>query len=351
MSEFEKINSSLVKIYSTTVFTENGIPLSLTASIYLLKPVSIFYKGRIAFIVVIIATLATAAHLAFFIKNGTFPKESENDDLEQTEYPEIESYDDFSEEKEEQNAEEKTNDENGETSENIIEQEEAPQEQEEDVLAFLNSEPEKETNSEPELLEDKHEDSAEEPAGLFCPSTGFGWEQYMLTRLDSELIRSASSDQDLSLFTIKIKNIDWDSECGKEISKTILEKVKFNDLVFNYKEDGASAIFQNQNTDKSLVIAGDLHTEITSVLSKYNEQRFVGIGISSRTLRLISATRLANESEEALNRADADSPIIAFRVNPERYKDFLASESFQEEATASSEQKEENESTENKQEE
>ncbi len=351
MSEFEKINSSLVKIYSTTVFTENGIPLSLTASIYLLKPVSIFYKGRIAFIVVIIATLVTAAYLAFFIKNGTFPKESETDDLEQTEYPEIESYDDFPEEKEEQNDEEKTNDENEETSENIPEQEEAPQEQEEDVLAFLNSEPEKETDSKPELSEDKNEDSAdEEPAGLFCPSTGFGWEQYMLTRLDSELIRSASSDQDLSLFTIKIKDIDWNSECGKEISKTILEKVKFNDLVFNYKEDGASAIFQNQNTDKSLVIAGDLHTEITSVLSKYNEQHFVGIGISSRTLRLISATRLANESEEALNRADADSPIIAFRVNPERYKDFLASESFQEE-TASSEQKKENESTETKQEE
>ncbi|WP_296031305.1 hypothetical protein [uncultured Treponema sp.] len=351
MSEFEKINSSLVKIYSTTVFTENGIPLSLTASIYLLKPVSIFYKGRIAFIVVIIATLATAAYLAFFIKNGTFPKESETDDLEQTEYPEIESYDDFSEEKEEQADEEKINDENEETSENIPEQEEAPQEQEEDVLAFLNSEPEKETDSELENSEDKNEDPAEEePAGLFCPSTGFGWEQYMLTRLDSELIRSASSDQDLSLFTVKIKDIDWNSECGKEISKTILEKVKFNDLVFNYKEDGASAIFQNQNTDKSLVIAGDLHTEITSVLSKYNEQHFVGIGISSRTLRLISATRLANESEEALNRADADSPIIAFRVNPERYKDFLASESFQEETT-SSEQKEGNESTENKQEE
>ena len=342
MSEFEKINSSLVKIYSTTVFTENGIPLSLTSSIYLLKPVSIFYKGRIAFIVVIIATLATATYLAFFIKNGTFPKESETDDLEQTEYPEIESYDDFSEEnEEEQNNEENTSEANEETSETIIEQEEAPQEQqEEDVLAFLNSEPEKEADSQPEHSEDKNEASAEEePSGLFCPSTGFGWEQYMLTRLDSELIRSASSDQDLSLFTIKIKDIDWDSECGKEISKTILEKVKFNDLVFNYKEDGASAIFQNQNTDKSLVIAGDLHTEITSVLSKYNEQHFVGIGISSRTLRLISATRLANESEEALNRADADSPIIAFRVNPERYKDFLASESFQEETT-SSEQKE-----------
>ncbi len=347
MSEFEKINSSLVKIYSTTVFSENGIPLSLTASVYLLKPVSIFYKGRIAFIIIITATLATAAYLAFFIKNGVFPKESENDEPEQTEYPDIESYNDFSEENEVLNNDESKSDE--ESTQDLQPQEEIPQEQpEEDVLAFLNTE--KETDSQPEISEETEEDSTEEePAGLFCPSTGFGWEQYMITRLDSELVRSASSDQDLSLFTIKIKDIDWNSDCGKEISRTILEKVKFNDLVFNFKEDGASAIFQNQNTDKSLVIAGDLHTEISSVLAKYNEQHFVGIGISSRTLRLISAARLANESEEALNRADADSPIIAFRVNPERYKDFLASESFQEE-TSSAENKKEEENTEDSQE-
>lgn len=346
MSEFEKINSSLVKIYSTTVFSENGIPLSLTASVYLLKPVSIFYKGRIAFIIIITATLATAAYLAFFIKNGVFPKESENDEPEQTEYPDIESYNDFSEENEVLNNDESKSDE--ESTQALQPQEEIPQEQpEEDVLAFLNTE--KETDSQPEISEEPEENSTEEePAGLFCPSTGFGWEQYMITRLDSELVRSASSDQDLSLFTIKIKDIDWNSDCGKEISRTILEKVKFNDLVFNFKEDGASAIFQNQNTDKSLVIAGDLHTEISSVLAKYNEQHFVGIGISSRTLRLISAARLANESEEALNRADADSPIIAFRVNPERYKDFLASESFQEE-TSSAENKKEEENTEGSQ--
>ena len=155
----------------------------------------------------------------------------------------------------------------------------------------------------------------------------------MLTRLDSELLRSASSDQDLSLFSIRIPGIDWTSECGKSISKIILEKIKFNDLVFNYETDGLSAIIQNQNTDQALVTAESLHAELAKVLKDAGSDLKIFIGISTRSLRLISGSRLANESIEALNRAidDPDSPIIAFRVNPERYKDFLASASFQEE--------------------
>ncbi|MGN0730088.1 hypothetical protein [Treponema sp.] len=316
VSDLEKINSSLVKMYTTTVFSENGIPVSLMSSIYLLKPVSIFYRGRIALIAVLLATVSTAVYLVFFTRNSKVPAPAE---ANSTEYPEIESYDDFPEDTEEMPQENETSLESDE-----IQQESPEQPEEEDVLAFLNEEPEQ-----PEPEESQNE--KEEPSGLFCPDTGFGWEQYMLTRLDSELIRSASGDQDLSLFTIIIKGISWTSECGKEISRVILEKIKFNDLVFNYKEDGASIIFQNQNTDKSLVIAEELHADIASVLSKYNESRFIGIGISSRSLRLISSTRLANESEEALSRTTNDSPIIAFRVNPERYKDYLASESFQDE--------------------
>mgnify|MGYP006396966439 FL=1 len=179
--------------------------------------------------------------------------------------------------------------------------------------------------------ESENSDSSQ-PKGLFCPDTGFGWEEYMITRLDSELLRSASSDQDISLFTIKIEGIDWKSDCGKKISKLILEIVKFNDLVFNHGTDEVSAIFQNQNTDQALVTAESVHNKLVKLLSENNQNNKVAIGISTRSLRLISASRLANESEEALKRAiaDPDSPIIAFRVNPERYKDFLASESFQE---------------------
>lgn len=337
ISELEHINESLVNTYTTAFFAKNGIPLSLTASVYLLRPSSIFYKGRIAFAAVLIATIAAAAYLVIFVRNGTFSSESESDEPEENEieYPEIALYDNLAQEEDGEPEDKSTA---AEIQEQLQDSQEAvietEQNEEEDVLAFLNEG--KEENPEESPAEEASSDSpsCEEPSGLFCPDTGFGWEQYMLPRLDSELVRSASSDQDLALLTLRISGIDWKSECGKELSKTILETVKFNDLVFNYKNDGASAIFQNQNTDKSLVCAEELHSKLTSVLSKFGMNEPVAIGISTRSLRLISGARLANESEEALGRAmaDADSPIIAFRVNPERYKNFLASESFQQEA-------------------
>ena len=42
-----------------------------------------------------------------------------------------------------------------------------------------------------------------DPMGLFSAVSGFGWENYFEPRLDSELVRAASSEQDVSLFMIK----------------------------------------------------------------------------------------------------------------------------------------------------
>ncbi|MCQ2240603.1 hypothetical protein [Treponema sp.] len=354
MKDLNNIKGYLVASRTTKVFASNGIPVNIHASIYKLKPSSIFYKGRIAFIVILAATIITAIHLILFVRNGTFPTEAENDDLDEDEidYPDVSTYDLSPEETseinnqlsslsekdmEESSAEPASEEKPIATDEEInsdIENMEL-EEKEEDVLAFLNEEKKDDVSSE-EISETEAEtsESTEEdaPKGLFCPETGFGWEEYMLTRLDSELLRSASSDQDLSLFSIRIPGIDWNSECGKNISKVILEKIKFNDLVFNYGEDGVSAIVQNQNTDQALVTAESLHDMLANIVKEAGTDLKISIGISSRSLRLISGSRLANESIEALNRAmaDSDSPIIAFRVNPERYKDFLASESFQE---------------------
>nr|WP_318716233.1 hypothetical protein [uncultured Treponema sp.] len=359
MKDLNNIKGYLVASRTTKVFASNGIPVNIHASIYKLKPSSIFYKGRIAFIVILAATIVTGVYLIVYVRNGSFPTEAENDDLDEDEieYPDVSTYDltaeetseinsqlsSLSESDMEENQEENSSSEDSSVSIDDIKTElettetnkEEEEEEEEDVLAFLNEEKKEEPeetdnastgNNESKTVED-------EPKGLFCPDTGFGWEEYMLTRLDSELLRSASSDQDLSLFSIRIPDIDWTSEVGKTISKIILEKFKFNDLVFNYGSDGLSGIVQNQNTDQALVTAEALHGTLAKVLAEANSGLSIFIGISSRSLRLISGARLANESIEALNRAmaDPDSPIIAFRVNPERYKDFLASESFQEE--------------------
>lgn len=358
--KLEKIDTSTTYTNQTTVWCKNGIPVTLTASIHNLAPSVILYNSRIAFLVILIATIAVVIYLIIYVKNGTFPKEAEADDAEESDivYPDIEEYKFSQEEQKEENNEddfeepvvnesafeneqEKASEEKEEEEKEIEKKEPAEEEEKEDILAFLN-EP-KETKTEDEnflppiediVNEDSQEDKTDsdnnEPKGLFCEETGFGWQEYMLTRLDSELVRSASGDQDLSLMTLTIPGIDWSSPAGKEISRIIIETVKFNDLIFNYNEDGVSAIFQNQNVDKTLVTAETLHTEILSILSRYELKLHAFIGISSRSLRLISANRLANESEEAMKRAkeDVESPIVAFRVNPDKFRNFLATDAF-----------------------
>ena len=47
---------------------------------------------------------------------------------------------------------------------------------------------------------------------------------------------------------------------------------------------------------------------------------------------MISGERLANESQEALRHAflDETSPIVAFKVNPQKYRNFLAAQAEEE---------------------
>jgi hypothetical protein len=49
------------------------------------------------------------------------------------------------------------------------------------------------------------------------------------------------------------------------------------------------------------------------------------IGISSRCERIISSQRFITEAEQAVLHAaeDPDNPIIAFRVNPEKYREYM----------------------------
>jgi hypothetical protein len=178
-----------------------------------------------------------------------------------------------------------------------------------------------------EAAEKENTEQEKEPAGLFSPDTGFGWESYMLPRLDSELIRAASSEQDLALFTIRIPSLDWTCSYGKKISSVILQAAKFNDLVFNYKEDGCCAIIQELNIPQSILKAQEILKQVNTILAENKSSLRCCIGISTRALRLISGSRLFNESEQSLFHAldDEESPIVAFKADSEKYRNYLAS--------------------------
>lgn len=161
------------------------------------------------------------------------------------------------------------------------------------------------------------------PEGLFSPLTGFGWPQYFHTRLENELRRATSSEIDLSLFIIRIPQMDKSDAVIGSICKYLSEQFQFADLIFEYKEDCFAAIKIAMNLDEALNFADKLHLEIERELLPLENHSY--IGISTRSIRLISADRILKEAEEALVHAQAepDSPIIAFRVDVAKYKEFV----------------------------
>ena len=65
-----------------------------------------------------------------------------------------------------------------------------------------------------------------DPMGLFSGISGFGWESYFEPRLDSELVRATSSEQDVSLFIITLPELNKRSKAAEEVYQLIISKLK-----------------------------------------------------------------------------------------------------------------------------
>lgn len=167
------------------------------------------------------------------------------------------------------------------------------------------------------------------PEGLYSPSSGLGWESYMSERLDAELSRSASFEQDLSLLVFAYDGLaSEDSEYGR-ISSTIKELFSFRDLAFE-RSEGFSIILPNIDSSHALRMAEDFYKRLVFLAGgDYAELELLPIylGLSSRSGRLIDAQRLVEEAEAALERSryEKSTHIVAFKPDPDKYRRYLAS--------------------------
>ncbi|MEE0133652.1 MAG: hypothetical protein U0I22_07655 [Treponema sp.] len=186
-------------------------------------------------------------------------------------------------------------------------------------------EPVQESVESPEVTAESS-DVSSEPAGLFSPVTGFGWEAYLEERLDSELIRSASSEEDIGLMIVRIQGLDKTDQRNKAIYDTLLEFYKFRDLIFEYGNDGFSCIVHSINVDTALDLAEQVYVALSKILKDNGMDNEIGIGISTRSFRLIPGKRIFEEAEQALIRAftDPETAIVAFRVDPEKYRQYIS---------------------------
>jgi len=180
-----------------------------------------------------------------------------------------------------------------------------------------------------------YEDSGveeEDPRGLFNPRGNIGWDSYINERLASELHRCSSFEQDLALLAMELKNpgkVNDSLYC-----KFTDEAVNFftmRDLIFGKGENGIYVIMPNTDLDQGFSKSEQFHRRLISKLQELNASQgeVLGIelciGLSSRSGRLIEADRLILEANSALKKAMGDpvSHIVAFKSDPEKYREFI----------------------------
>ncbi len=180
----------------------------------------------------------------------------------------------------------------------------------------------------PDPIQQKDAVKTIDPMGLFSPATGISWESYLETRLDAELVRAASSEQEFSIINIRVENLPHNHPCAKEICSVLIDTFNFRDLLFEFGDDSYICVLPGVDLNKTLSISETLYQELKQVISSFGLVNQLVFGISTRAMRLVSGIRIVKESIEAVNKAleEPELPIVAFRVNAERYKQFLTEE-------------------------
>lgn len=367
--EIQMNDTNLVRVFQSSV-QKGGDTFTLKAAVYLLSPASIFYYARFSFIIIMTATILTAILLIYISvteKQNSFedinaeqedePQKSELQsdgvikDAEPQENQEIvqevrkstedepddviaaDNPDSTAANQPENNANNGQENEITGSSAGLSFDEEAATKKKEDSADSIDADDLDGTDMADEDVPSQeaayHEaqTAADSKRDFFSPVTGFGWEQNFKLRLDSELVRAASSELDLSLFIIKIMGLKFTDTAASAICEYLLEEFQFRDMIFEFGEDGFAVIKTDMSIEQAENLAGLIHTKLSQLIAGYDSKSALAcyIGISSRSIRMLSAERLIMEAREALNHSieDKDSPITGFHVDIEKYREFL----------------------------
>ena len=342
----EETISKLTRNFNTNI-TVNRQPLYIDCNYYLIRPDSIFYFARISFLMILIITIITIIMIIYLnLSESSSDVISLEEDSEDDNEIELEA--DEEEDSEDEVIDEEVSNNAAEETESVEENTESDKEaeaeskaEEEKPSAEVTPEEVKAILSEPltdeaaaaaefkapaklpldevipaPLPEAAKTSDSNEPSGLFNPDTGIGWESYLMTRLNNEIERATASEIDLSLFVIKLPSVDKSSDIFKNVCNYLAIQFQFKDLLFEYKEDCIIAIKISMNVDEALTLADKLYIDICNIVDNKSPR----IGISSRSIRMVTGDRLVLEAEQAIEHSDSNSPVIAFRVDSEKYR-------------------------------
>jgi hypothetical protein len=152
-------------------------------------------------------------------------------------------------------------------------------------------------------------------------------EEQMRDRLDSELERCTEQGDDLTVMFLECgENVACDETLYNKLAGEALDFFNLDGLTFEKGGRGISLIIPGGDLDGEIGRAGEFHAHVLkNFAGSFNEKTDFRIGLSSRSGRNVQSGRLLFEAANALKKAAEDQPIVAFRVDPEKYRQFILS--------------------------
>lgn len=160
--------------------------------------------------------------------------------------------------------------------------------------------------------------------GDFSPESGLNRESGVLEKLEAEL--QSPEEGDVTALLLECgETVECDGERYKKLAGEALDFFGLEGLTFERGDRGIAVIIPGENLDGGIAKAGAFLSRITQNLPEvFKAKTDLRIGLSSRAGRLVGAERLLLEASTALNKARTGSdPIIAFRIDPEKYREFI----------------------------
>jgi len=158
-------------------------------------------------------------------------------------------------------------------------------------------------------------------AGFFSPRSGLGWQELLENRLDFELERSASFDQDLVLACLALDPGGAPKpDLYRRVAARISETFPFKDLCFEDGPEGYAVLLPDKELDQALKEVQRFQSAVASAPNQ--DKCSISAGLSARAGRLLSGSRLLKEARAALKQARlaGANQIVAFRADPEKYR-------------------------------
>ncbi|MDR1248786.1 MAG: hypothetical protein LBK63_05720 [Treponema sp.] len=180
------------------------------------------------------------------------------------------------------------------------------------------------------LISDKMQETyAPKPEQTAAPhsATGVDGETLIKEKLDTELGICAIADEDLTLILMDPgPATGYDAGINRKIADRAGAFFNNPDSVFERGGKGLAVILSGAGLEESFSRAKQFHNLIAADFPElFPGKNSFRIGISSRNKRLVRANRLFLEASRALDKTgqEPESPIVAFKSDPDKYKAFV----------------------------